>query len=108
MPSSVKFFYIKNQAFRVIHVDGAIGGVTPRGHLHLAMYSERPAIPQATAHSLSDDGTLSEPQEIEGKAGIIRELDIDMIMSKQVAIELRDWLTKHLELIDSLEKQKGS
>ena len=48
----MRFFYLKNPAFRVVHVDGAVGGVTPRGRIPMAVYSERPAIPQSSVHSV--------------------------------------------------------
>ena len=43
---ALRFFYIKAYNFRVVHVDGVIGGITPKGLLHLAVFSERAAIPQ--------------------------------------------------------------
>src|SRR3989442_6878794 len=45
-PQDVTFHYIKSSQFRVVHADGIIGGVTPRGLIHIAVFSERPAIPQ--------------------------------------------------------------
>jgi hypothetical protein len=42
----VVFEYIKSQLFRVIHSDGAIGGITPTGNVHVAFYSDRAAIPK--------------------------------------------------------------
>ena len=93
-PKSLKFFYLKNAQFRVVHVDGAIGGITTRGLIHMAVYSERPAIPQAHVQDITPEGTLSQPHDSEGKEGIVRELDVDLMMTKQTAIELRDWLDR--------------
>ena len=39
-PTRVRFHYLKSQLWRVVHVDGAIGGITPRGMIHAALYSE--------------------------------------------------------------------
>jgi hypothetical protein len=102
-PSKVRFFYIKGNHFRVLHVDGALGGITPRGFLHFSVYSERPAIPQTAEHQVSIEGRLSEPLSQEGKQGIVRELDADLIMTKQTATELRDWLSKRIEQLERLE-----
>ena len=52
--------YIKSQLFRVAHVDGAIGGPTPSGQIHLAMFSERPAIPRRLVARLSG-GVIGDP-----------------------------------------------
>lgn len=101
IPENVRFFYVKSPQFRVIHADGAVGGVTPRGFIHMAFYSERPAIPQSQQFKVEPDGLISEPYETEGKEGIIREMDVDVIMGKQTAIQLRDWLdTRILQLTD--------
>jgi hypothetical protein len=102
-PSRVKFFYLKNPQFRVVHVDGGLGGVTPRGLIHLAVYSERPAIPQAHVQDITPEGKLSPPHAAEGKEGIVRELDVDLMMSKQTATEIRDWLTTKLTELQRLE-----
>jgi hypothetical protein len=102
-PGNLKFFYIKGSSFRVLHVDGALGGITPRGYIHFSVYSERPAIPQTTEHTLSPEGALSPATSVEGKAGIVRELDADLIMSKLTATELRDFLSSRLGELDRLE-----
>jgi hypothetical protein len=100
----VRFYYSKSQIFRVIHADGALGGITPRGLIHVVFYSERPAIPQSQFHSVSPEGRLSEPVSTEGKDGVVRELDVDVMMSKTTAIELRDWLTARIDELESLTK----
>ncbi len=100
-PERVQFHYIKSRFFRVIHVDGAIGTVTPNGHIHCAIYSERPAIPQASEHDVSPEGGLSEGVPT-GKEGIVREMDVDLIMNRRSAINLRDWLSRQIEQLEKL------
>lgn len=104
-PPRVRFYYLKSTQFRVLHVDGAIGGITPRGLIHLSVYSERPAIPQSQQHEISPEGRILDPNETEGKLGIVRELDADLIMSKQGAVELRDWLTARIDELDEMQKK---
>jgi hypothetical protein len=107
-PERVRFYYLKSPQFRVIHSDGAVGGVTPRGFIHLALYSERPAIPQSQEHPISPEGRILDPTDTEGKRGIVREIDVDVIMPKQAAIELRDWLVRRIDELDEIEvKVKG-
>ena len=100
MPQRVKFFYIKGQHFRVIHVDGSIGGLTPRGLLHIALFNERPAIPQMTEHGFTEEGYLGDATVQEGKEGIVRELEVDILMSRATAVEMRDWLSNRIEDLD--------
>jgi hypothetical protein len=100
--SKIRFHYIKSNYFRVIHVDGALGGVTPSGFIHCAVYSERAAIPQVTEHAIVEDGLSEEATLIEGRAGVVREVDVDLMMSRSVAEKLRDWLTKRIGEYDAL------
>ena len=104
-PSTVRFFYVKNALFRVVHVDGAIGGVTPRGLIHMAVFSERPAIPQSSEQEITAQGTLGAERGKEGKEGIVRELDVDLILSKQSATDLRDWLSARLKELEGVEME---
>ncbi len=99
----VTFHYSKSAQFRVIHVDGAIGGITPRGLIHMAVYSERPPIPKTTTHELTDTGLLGAMFNSEVKEGIVREMEADLMLSIQAATELRDWLTKNLNAFAELE-----
>ena len=41
----LKADYIKSNLFRVVVADGAFGGLTPRGNIHIDFWSERRAIP---------------------------------------------------------------
>jgi hypothetical protein len=95
----VAFDYIKSQQFRVIHVDGAIGGVTPSGLLHFALYSERPAIPRRIVHRVDGSGRLGAgiDELMESRQSIVREMDVDVIATIEVAVSLRDWLTQKIE-----------
>jgi hypothetical protein len=108
VPNTVSFFYIKGTQFRVVHSDGAIGGITPRGFIHCAFYNERPAIPQVQTHNVSPEGQLSDPVSTEGKVGIVREIDFDVIMTKQAAVDLRDWLTQQINALDQIAQAQAN
>lgn len=98
-PDRVVFEYLKSQYFRVIHADGAIGSVTPHGHIHVAIYSERPAIPRKMAFARTDQGALGAelPEERVAREGIVREMDVDIIMSVAVAESLKTWLSTKID-----------
>jgi hypothetical protein len=104
----VRFHYIKSNLFRVIHVDGAIGGITPHGNIHCAVYSERQAIPQVTEHEVvSVETPLGPGRAVEGKAGFVRELDVDLMMTRDKAVELRQWLSDRIDEYDNLLAEKS-
>jgi hypothetical protein len=103
LPTSLRFYYIKSPTYRVLHIDGAIGGITPKGLIHCAVYSERPAIPREQEFSVEDGLRLGRIVATEGKVGIVREIEADLMMDKRVVRELRDWLDKRLADIDVAE-----
>jgi hypothetical protein len=107
MPSHVTFNYIKSSLFRVIHVDGAIGGITPRGLIHCSIYSERAAIPRITRQPLNADGTLGDQEIVESREGVAREMEVDLIFDERTAKELYDWLGGRLEKLAAVRKESS-
>lgn len=95
----IAFDYIKSQFFRVIHADGAIGSITPSGMIHFALYSERPAIPRRQVQQLVEAGRLGDPipSETESRESVVREMDVDVILTVDVAMLLRDWLDTRIK-----------
>jgi hypothetical protein len=89
----VTFHYIKGSYFRSIHVDGAMASVGPAGDLHIAVYGERRAIPRTTIHRANADGTIADEETIvDGRDGFVRELEADLVMSKEVAMAVANWI----------------
>jgi|Deesub1362A_J573_1020465.scaffolds.fasta_scaffold00324_38 hypothetical protein len=100
----VRFDYIKSNYFRVVHVDGVFGGNAPRrGYIHVAVWNERWPIPRQCLYSLEENGKLGKEIEQERvmRDAIVREVEVDLIMSIETAKSLRDWLS---EKIDNYEK----
>jgi hypothetical protein len=101
----VKFHYIKSNLFRVVSGEGAIGSVSPHGKIFFALYHERAAIPTGLTHFVSESGELGEISETETRGGIVRELEVGVLMDLADAIQLRDWLGSRIsELQDVFDK----
>lgn len=96
----VAFNYIKSNSFRVIHVDGAIGSITPRGLIHAALYSERMPIPRLMVHPMGSDGNLLPPVEQEIRPGVVREVEVSLLLDRNSAESLREWLGQQLAELD--------
>src|SRR5438874_108790 len=77
------FDYIKSPHFRALRADGAIGGVTPNGQIHIALYSERPPIPQRVVHRITEENKLGEEIEHQrvSRDAIVREMDADVFLT---------------------------
>ncbi len=96
--NTIAFHYLKGPDFRTLHVDGAIGGWTPMGFLHVALFSERPSIPTKIVHAVAADGRLGDEIESrrETKDGLVRQMEVDIFLSEVSARQLRDWLDQKL------------
>jgi hypothetical protein len=103
---TVDFYYLKSPAFHTIHVDGAHGGLTPNGYLSMSLYSERPPIPRRTVQKLTEEGKLGEEivNERESKEGVIRQIEVNVLMSTEVVANLRNWL--NLQLAEFEQRNK--
>jgi len=99
LPASVKFHYIKGNLFRVIHVDGAIGGITPQRQVFVSLFSERAALPTLIEYGISPDGVLGEEKLREGKEGLVREMDVGIVLSVEGAKQLAEFLQKQLQVL---------
>ncbi len=104
--NSINFHYIKATDFRTVHVDGAIGGLTTKGFLHVSLFCERAAIPKKTTFNLLPDGHLGEEvvEKRESKEGIVRQMEVDLIMNEETARDLRNWLDQSLEEFEERRK----
>jgi hypothetical protein len=93
----VLFHFVRSQHFRVVHADGAAGAPTPRGLIHFCLYSERPAVPDSVVQELLPDGTLSDVSDTSGMYGIIREMEVGVMMDEASAAAFHEWLGQQLE-----------
>jgi len=88
------FEYIKSSDFRTLHIDGIFGGLAPQGRfIHMAVFAERHPLPQKTFHALKA-GMLG-PEDLtkrEGRVGIVRELEADLVMDIETARSMHEWL----------------
>lgn len=90
------FYYIKSSSFRVMHVDGMRGAISPDAEfLQLSMFSERHPIPKEeflTVDALGHLGPQSQPPK--SLSGVVREVDATMVMTLETAIRVRELLDK--------------
>jgi hypothetical protein len=104
----IKFHYIKGNFFRVIHVDGAFGGISPTGEIFFSLFSQRPPIPQLTVQQVKEDGELGDEivSERVTKDGLVRELEIGVSMRPEVAETLIKFLQERVDIYHKMAGQK--
>ena len=105
--NEVAFDYIKALDFRTIRADGAIGSITPNGHIHFALYSERQAIPRRQVFAVEQIhekvGRLG-PEVLEkqiSRSSVVREMACDVFLTPIAAENLANWL---LAQVDDVKK----
>lgn len=93
VPKEIEFDYIKSNFFRVVRGDGAFGGLSPNGTIHMAIFSERSAIPTKIVHKVVDNALGPEivPRR-EVRKAVVREVEVDVTLDINQAIALRKWL----------------
>ncbi len=96
------FHYIKSNLFRVAHADGAFGSIMPQGNLHMMFFAERPVIPNVIKYHLLPTGQLGPEGSRESKTGVVREVEVDVIMSVAAAKGVRDWLDQRIREMEGL------
>lgn len=107
-PKTIVMHYLKSPMFRTVHADGIFGGVTPHQNIHMSFWNERAAIPQIIEHEIKPDGTLG-PEIMEariGKKGIVREVDVDVVLDLATAISLREWLDDKIKNLEKVIKDR--
>jgi hypothetical protein len=106
VPEKLKFDYIKGNLFRTARADGAWAGTNGFSDLVLSFYSERTPIPKQIVHYLTDQHTLGDEVLAERviKDSVIREVEISVSMSLEVATSLRDLITKQIEALEHVKK----
>lgn len=98
-PTSISFEYIKSHFFRVIHVDGMHGGISPDLDIHMGIFTERWPFPKEVIHPIREDGTLGPEirEKRKTRKGLVREIDADIILDVATAKAMVKWLKEKVE-----------
>lgn len=105
-PKTVKFHYLKSALFRVIHADGAFGGVTPSLDIFMGIYSQRPALPDITTHEITPNGMVGQEltEERIAKQGIVREMEAGVVLDLKSATAMREWLDEKIKMLSEAQR----
>ncbi|MCF6285939.1 MAG: hypothetical protein L3K26_12190 [Candidatus Hydrogenedentes bacterium] len=112
-PETITFHYLKSPAFRTLFSHGASVGGTPQGDVVLTPYIERMPIPTQAMHDWDNVKTAGEVKRGRvGKQvgqvcreGIVRELDVSVMFSLDVAEQIAKLL---LAKVDELRESAGT
>ena len=107
----VNFKYIFNYAYNPVYVNGAHGGISPRGELVMNFYLERPPLPNEITHEINPNGTIGEvvsedPEDL--KNSMVRFIDNGVILNYESARNIHFWIGERLKELEAIERAKAA
>lgn len=99
-PQSIRFDLEKSRHFRVIYVQGGVGGITAERMVQIALYNERVPIPKTLEFSVTSDGNIGTELRRETRPGVYREVEVDLVMKPASAFSIGRWLLEHAIQVD--------
>lgn len=93
-----------SNSFRELHVDGAYGGITPKGLFNINFYAERLAIPKSSDFNIKGNSLIKIADSEDSKDGIIREFETGVYMTIETANEFHKWLGEQLTKFENSKK----
>jgi hypothetical protein len=105
------FKYIFDYGYNPVYVNGAHGGVSPRGELVMNFYLERMALPESVTHEINPNGTIgnevdAKPEDL--KNSLVRFIETGVVMNYHNAKELHLWLGDRIKELEALEQAKAA
>jgi hypothetical protein len=107
---SITFKYIFKYDYNPVYVNGAHGGISPRGEIVANFYLERPPLPNELTHAINPDGTISndiiavQPENL--NSSLIRYVDHGVVLSYQNARNLHSWLGEQIAELERLHQTR--
>jgi len=104
----VKFKYKFSSNYNPVYANGAYGGIGPKGEIIMNFYLERPPIPNAQTHLLSENGELGELTEqdpIDFDSTFIRYVDSGVILNIDNAKAIRDFLDQRIREFETAKEK---
>ncbi len=105
------FEYVFGDDFNPEYANGAIGGPTTQGEIFVSFYVERNPLPYSQTFKVKPDGQLAEeferdPKIEDGSISVVRFVTAGVIMTRETAKRVHDFLGRHLEAMDALTRAK--
>ncbi|GAB7025681.1 hypothetical protein [Geotalea toluenoxydans] len=107
--NELKFKYIFDDSYNPVYVNGAHGGVTPRGELVVNFYLERQPLPNSISHELAANGSIGRESAVEPAdlpRSFVRFISSGVVLSHQTAKEIHFWLGEKLKEMEAIENAK--
>ena len=103
------FKYIFTYDYNPVYVNGAHGGVSPRGELVMNFYLERQPLPNAITHEITPAGGIGPETEMDPADlthSVVRHVTNGVVLNYGTARELHYWLGEKLKEMEALEQAR--
>jgi hypothetical protein len=103
---SISFKYIFKYDYNPVYINGAHGGVSPRGEIVANFYLERQPLPNEITHAINPDGTIGadiievDPENLNNI--IVRYVSSGVVLNHQNAKALHNWLGDKIAELERL------
>jgi hypothetical protein len=100
------FKYIFTYDYNPVYVNGAHGGISPRGEIIANFYLERSPLPNELVHSINPDGSInpepasSDPDNLNSM--LVRYVSNGIVLNHQNAKDLHNWLGDKIAELERL------
>jgi hypothetical protein len=104
------FKYIFTYDYSPVYVNGAHGGVSPRGELVMNFPPERPPLPNALSHEITPAGGIGAETDVEPSdlgRSLVRHVTNGVVLNYQTGRELHYWLGEKLKEMEAMEQAKS-
>jgi len=109
--NEMTFKYIFQYDYNPIYVNGAHGGISPRGELVMNFYLERQPLPNSIVHEITPAGTIGPETAVDPSdltRSLVRQVINGVVVNYQTARELHYWLGEKLKEMEALEQARAA
>lgn len=104
----IRFTYEYPEGFEPRYVNGALGGVSPRGEIIANFFFEKPSLPTMVAHDITPSGTIGgetiqEPADL--RSTFVRAVTAGVILNYENARNLHAWLGEKIKELEFVQQQ---
>ena len=107
----IRFTYEYQDGYEPKYVNGALGGVSPRGEIIASFFFEKPGMPTMVANEITSAGTIGseiieEPADL--RTSFVRSVSSGIILTYENARNLHLWLGEKLKELEFIQQQQGA
>ena len=105
------FKYVFNYSYNPTYVNGAQGGISPRGEMVINFYLERQPLPESISHEITPEGSIGRESAVEPKdlaSSMVRFVDTGVVMSYENAKVFHAWMGDKLREVEEMQQARAA